>query len=426
MRNTDYFKNKRITVVGLARSGLACASLLFELGAQVSITDNKDTELLRLNASSLKSRGIKIELGRHSPSFIKGRDLIIISPGVPSDAEPVIWAHKFNVSLISEIEVGWVLCPATIIAVTGSNGKTTVTTLLGKVLETAGKRAFVCGNIGTPFSAQVAEMKEQDYVCLEVSSFQLETVDKFKPKISVILNFSRNHLDRHRDMQEYLGAKKRIFMNQDKDDYLVVNAEDALLRKLTQELAVRIVYFLKTPGLSPNQSAVLTVAELVGIKEELCLEVFRDFKGAEHRQEYVADIAGVRFINDSKATTVEAAIYALENIDRPVVLIAGGKDKGLDYSDILRPARKKIKEVVLIGQAKEKIKKALEAELPVCDARSLQEAVDIAFKKSSPGDCVLFSPMCSSFDMFRDYEERGRVFKEAVLSLARGKIKDGA
>ena len=421
MRNTDYFKGKKVAVVGLARSGIACANLLFELGAEVSVTDNKDTESIRLAASKLKSKEIKLELGRHSPSFIKDKDLVVISPGVPANAEPVVWAEKFNVSLISEIELAWLLCPATVIAVTGSNGKTTVTTLIGKILEAKGRKAFVCGNIGNPFSGEVAKMTEEDYVSLEVSSFQLEAVDKFKPKISVILNFSKNHLDRHKDMEEYLSAKKHIFMNQDKTDHLVINSEDNVLRKLTQEVRVPVVYFSRIPGLSPDQSAVLTVAGLLGIEKELCLGVFKDFKGVEHRQEYVADINGVRFINDSKATTVESAVYALENIERPVVLIAGGKDKGLDYSGILGSGRKKIKQVILIGEAKEKIKKALNGELPVCDAASLQEAVNIAFNKSSSGDCVLFSPMCSSFDMFCDYEERGRVFKEAVLGLAKGK-----
>jgi UDP-N-acetylmuramoylalanine--D-glutamate ligase len=421
MLNTDYFKNKKIAIIGFARSGLACANLLDALGAEVSVTDNQDSELIQQNIAKLKSKKIKVELGRHTPNFIKGRNLAIVSPGVPKDARPVVWADKFNVPIISEIELAWILCPAKIIAVTGSNGKTTVTTLVGKILEAKGERVFVCGNIGNPFAGEVDQMTEKDYVSLEVSSFQLENIDKFKPKISVMLNFSRNHLDRYIDIEEYLKAKKRIFKNQDKSDYLVVNSEDAILKELAKETCAQVVYFSRMPGLSLNQSAVLTVAELLGVERELCLDVFRDFKGLEHRQEYVAEIDEVIFINDSKATTVESSIYALESIDRPILLIAGGKDKGLDYSVILDSGLKKIKEVILIGEAKEKIKESFKGKLPLSEANSLKEAVAIAFKKSRAGDCVLLSPMCSSFDMFRDYEERGKIFKKIVLDLARSK-----
>jgi UDP-N-acetylmuramoylalanine--D-glutamate ligase len=281
-----------------------------------------------------------------------------VSPGVTSDAMPVVWAEQVNIPIISEIEFAWLICPATVIAITGSNGKTTVATLIGKILEAKGKKAFVCGNIGKPFSGEVDKIEEHDFVSLEVSSFQLERINKFKPKISVILNFSRNHLDRYNNLEEYLKAKRRIFMNQDKSDYLVLNSEDPVLRELAKETNARVAYFSRIPGLSPNQSAVLNVGKILGIEKELCLEVFRNFKGVEHRQEYVAQINNIKFINDSKATTVEAAIYALENINSPIVLIAGGKDKGLDYSIILDLARKKIKEVVLIGEARSKIREA--------------------------------------------------------------------
>ncbi|MBM3246276.1 MAG: UDP-N-acetylmuramoyl-L-alanine--D-glutamate ligase, partial [Candidatus Omnitrophica bacterium] len=219
MINTDYFRNKKITIVGLARSGLACANLLSDLGSQVSITDNNDTEATRANLEKLKSKKIKSELGRHTPEFVKGQDLLVVSPGVPDTALAVKWAEEFKVPAVSEIEIAAFLCPATIIAVTGTNGKTTVTTLIGRVLEKKGERAIVCGNIGNPFSGEVSKLREKDFVCLEVSSFQLEKIRGFKPKISVILNFSRNHLDRYKDMREYLEAKKRIFMNQDKEDY---------------------------------------------------------------------------------------------------------------------------------------------------------------------------------------------------------------
>ena len=417
MINTDSFKNKKITIVGLAKSGLACADLLSDLGAGVSVTDNNDSELTRQSLSKLKSKNIKSELGRHTQEFIRGRDLVVVSPGIPDNASPVIWSKEFKIPIISEIEVAAILCPATVIAVTGTNGKTTVTTLIGKILQARGERVFVCGNIGNPFSGEVSKMKEDDFVSLEVSSFQLEKIQAFKPKISVILNFSRNHLDRYKDMREYLKAKKRIFMNQDKDDYLVLNYQDPIRGELAKEAKAKVVYFSQDEDLNPNQSAVLAVASILGIGRELALNVFREFKGIEHRMEYFTEINNVKFINDSKATTVDSTIWALKNISCPVILIAGGRDKGSDYRPILDLIQKKVRDVILIGEAKEKIKDVLTGFLPIDEAQSLEEAVNAAFYKANSGDCVLLSPMCSSFDMFSNYEERGNCFKRAVQEL---------
>lgn len=417
MRNISYFINKKITIVGLGRSGLACANLLYDLGAEVSVTDSRDNEVTGLAASYLKSKNIKVELGKHSQEFTRERDLVIISPGVTDDAPPVAWANQFNIPVISEIEFAWSLCPAQVCAVSGSCGKTTVTTLIGKILAAKGEKVFTCGNIGNPFSGEVHKMKAGDFVSLEISSFQLEKIKTFKPKISVLLNFSRNHLDRYRDMQEYLQAKKRIFMNQDKGDYLVLNYADPVLRGLAGESKSQAVFFNSEPGLNPNQTAVLAVASILGVDKKICLDVFRDFKGIEHRLERVAEINNVVFINDSKATTVESAIWALQNTVWPIILIAGGKDKGVDYSLVLPLLQNKVKQLILIGEAREKIKKALRGFSPIEEAPDLQEAARLAFSKAKTGDCVLLSPMCSSFDMFSNYEERGRVFKQAVYEL---------
>ncbi len=419
MRNTDYFKGKKVIIAGLARSGLACANLLHDLGAQVSITDNQDSDATRLNASKLKSKEIKVELGRHQREFLKGNQLLVISPGVPDEALPVVWAKESGMPVISEIELSWMLCPATIIAVTGSNGKTTVTTLIGRILEAAGRKVFTCGNIGNPFAGEVGKMDGSDYVSLEVSSFQLENIKDFKPKVAVILNFSPNHLDRYKDMREYYEAKKRIFMNQDKTDYLVLNYDDPELKKMAEDARCVIKPFSKEKGLNPNQSAVLEVGAILGVDKKIILDVFKDFKGIEHRMEQVAEINKVKFINDSKSTTVDSAIWALGNIESPVVMIAGGKHKGVDYAVIRDLAREKVRQLVLIGEAREKIKLALGEALPTQEAASLEEAVFEAYKKAKPGDYVLFSPMCSSFDMFSNYEERGRAFKKAVNELAR-------
>ncbi|MGE5197082.1 MAG: UDP-N-acetylmuramoyl-L-alanine--D-glutamate ligase, partial [Deltaproteobacteria bacterium] len=386
MINVDRFRNKKVTVIGLARSGLACANLLYDLGADVIVSDNQDTCATRLASAKLKSKNIRVELGRHTPGAIKGQDLIVVSPGVTNASPVVAWAQEFNIPLISEIEVAWSLCPACIIAVTGSSGKTTVATLIGRTLEASGRRAFVCGNIGNPFCAEVASMSAEDFVSLEVSSFQLERIKDFKPRIAVMLNFSRNHLDRHKDMEEYLTAKKRIFMNQDKTDFLVLNGQEPLLKNLIPEAKAKVIYFYESEKLNPNQSAVLAVASILGLDSKLCLKALAEFKGLEHRMEYVAEIDGIKFINDSKATTLESTAWALKNISSPVILIAGGKDKGVDYGGIIQVGREKIREVILIGQAREKIEAALKNSLSVDGAATLEEAVRKAFSKAKPGD----------------------------------------
>jgi UDP-N-acetylmuramoylalanine--D-glutamate ligase len=427
MRNTDYFKGKRVLIVGFARSGLACANLLFDFGACVWVSDNQDSHATRQNLPRLKSEKIRVELGRHSEEFVRDKDLLVISPGVPNDALPVIWAKKMGIPVISEIELAWMLCPARVIAITGTNGKTTVTTLIGKVLQAKGERVFVCGNIGNPFCAEVSKMQKGDFVSLEVSSFQLENVVTFKPRVAVMLNLSCNHLDRYDNMQDYLEAKKRIFLNQDSSDYLVLNYDDPAIRGLAGEVRAKVVYFRNEEGLNPNQSAVLAVAAALGIRRDIVLKVFSEFKGVEHRMEDVAEINRVKFVNDSKATTIDATIWALKNIPSPVILIAGGREKGNDYSLILELVGKKVKKAVLIGEAKEKIKQAFGGVIPLAEAATLPEAVSLAFQSAEEGDCVLFSPMCKSFDMFTDYEERGRVFKKAVSGLSKqNPSKDGA
>ncbi|MFA6357662.1 MAG: Mur ligase family protein [Candidatus Omnitrophota bacterium] len=419
MRNIEYFKNKKITIVGLARSGVACANLLHKLGAIIRITEAKDNAQTQDASTRLCSGEIIIELGKHSQDFIQDADLVIISPGVPLDALPIKWARQFNRPVISEIEAASILCPAGIIAVTGSNGKTTVTTLIGKVLEAAQKKVFVCGNIGNPFCGEVQLMQEGDFVVLEVSSFQLETIKNFKPKIALILNLTPNHLDRYKNIQEYLAAKKRIFMNQDEGDFLILSADDLLLRGIqSQAIKASVDFFTKQDGLNPNQSAVLSVGKILGIDQSLMQKVFAEFKGLEHRMEELGQIKGVRFINDSKATTADSAIWAIKNINIPIILIAGGRHKGIDYGVILEYARGKVKQVILIGESKDIIARDLKGEFLTAMASSLEEALNKAYALAEPGDAVLFSPMCSSYDMFKDYEDRGRVFKKIVAQLA--------
>jgi len=418
MKNKDYFKGKNILIAGFARSGLSAANLLYDLGAKVSVTDNQDNETIRQNLKKLRSPDIKVELGKHSRELLKDIDLLVISPGVPNEAFPVVWAREIKIPVISEIELAWILCPAEVIAITGTNGKTTVATLVGEIIKASGKRVFTCGNIGKPFTSEVDKMREDDFVSLEVSSFQLENIDTFKPKISAILNLSRNHLDRYSGMQDYLKVKKRIFKNQDASDFLVLNYDDPVIRGLGKEAKAKAAYFRKEEGLNLNQSAVLAIVSILGINRDLALKVFGDFKGVEHRMEEVLNVRGVRFINDSKSTTTEATVWALNNLSCPIILIAGGREKGNNYSQVLGLARKKVKAAILIGEAKYKIRKALGKAFSIDEAVTLDEAVRKAFSIASSGDCVLFSPMCKSFDMFSNYEERGRIFKSVVFALS--------
>ena len=414
--NQDYFKNKNITVVGLGRSGFACAELLYNVGARVSITEKNNNPQIAAYVQKLPP-SIKKELGRHTPEFIQGRDLIVTSPGVDNDSEPLIWARKFDIPVISEIECAWILCPATVIAITGTNGKTTTTTLIGRVLERAGKSSFILGNIGTPFSAYVDKMKPGDFVSLEVSSFQLETTAKFKPKISVILNFTPDHLDRYTDLSKYLSAKCRIFFNQDESDYLVLNRDDPVICDLARRSKAKVIYFDSRIHPNPNFAAVKAVAAILGIDSNFCEEVFRTFKGLPHRLERIADFKNREFINDSKATNPDSTAFALYSISKPIILIAGGRDKGLDFSLIEDLICQKVKALILVGEAKDKIRQIFQKKLPIKETSNLEEAVILAFDRSEAGDCILLSPMCSSFDMFQDFEHRGEVFRQAVISL---------
>ena len=417
---------KKVIVIGLARSGMCAANLLKDLGAIVSVTDSADNPALRERAEDLRSKGIAVEIGRHTVDFIRGQDLAVVSPGVHPESIALLWAREFNIPVISEIELAWRSCPAEVIATTGTNGKTTVTTLIAEVLNAAGKKALALGNIGRPFSQEVRSLQAGDFVSLEVSSFQLETIDRFRPKVSVILNLTSDHLDRYKDMSEYLAAKKRIFKNQSADDYLVLNYDQPELRALVKESKAKTIFFGKTyssqdnpeqSSLNPNQLAVLAVCGILGVSREICLKVFAGFKGVEHRMEKVDNISGVDFINDSKATNVDSTVWALNNTVKPAILIAGGRDKNSDYKTIAGLIRQKVKLMVLIGEARDKIRSALEGVLPMQEASSMEEAVRSGFKQALPGDCVLLSPMCASFDMFENYEHRGKVFKEIVRDL---------
>lgn len=414
------YKNKKVTVVGMARSGMAAARLLKELGADVWVTEKNKTPQIERAAGELKKIDVKCETGEHTRSFVQGRDLLIASPGVRFDAEPLRWAMETGIEIISEIELASSVCPATIIAITGTNGKTTTTALTGEVLKAAGACVYVLGNIGTPFSQHVLSMVPGDFVSLEVSSFQLESIRHFHPKVAVILNVTPDHLDRYKDVEEYFLAKKRVTMNQGKEDWLILNYGDELLRKLSLKARSKVLFFNKDKSegdFNQNQLAVLAVAKALKVPRKICLGVFKDFKGVEHRMEFVRGLKGINFINDSKATNIDSTVWALKNIDRPAVLIAGGRDKGSDFGSIIPLVREKVHFAVLVGESSERISRAWQGVLPVEQVKTFGEAVALAYQRARSGDCVLFSPMCKSFDMFTDYEHRGRTFKELVNRL---------
>jgi UDP-N-acetylmuramoylalanine--D-glutamate ligase len=409
----------QVTVVGLARSGLAAALLLKRLGAIVSAVDRADSQLVRLNKEKLEREDIKVEIAVDEKAFVGKADLIVISPGVKQDSEVVLLAKRKNIPLISELELGSQHCRSPIIAVTGTNGKTTVTTLIAEIIKASGKKVFVCGNIGTPLSSYVLEATEDDFVVAEISSFQLERIDEFSPFVAVLLNFSPDHLDRYKSVEDYFAAKKKIFINQKPTDWAVLNFTDATCINVSKEIKARVVFFNEQPlpGLDPNQQAVMTVSKILNLKDDKSLEVLRNFKGIEHRLELVRTLSGVEFINDSKATNVDSGIWALEHMTKPVILIAGGHDKGADLEQIRPLVRNKVKTMILIGEATNKFSQTFRSDTIVLKSESLLLAVSLAFEKAQSGDCVLLSPLCASFDMFSDYEDRGRQFRQFVNQL---------
>jgi len=446
-------KNKKITVVGLGKSGFAAALLAVKLGASVKVTDSSDSALLQERKEQLSKKGIAVELGIHSIDFIQGQDLVITSPGVADDTPVLSAARQHGIKIIDEIELAYKYCNSKITAVTGTNGKSTTVSLLAHIINGAGRRVALCGNIGNPFSGQVSSLKDDDIVILEVSSFQLSRIDEFRPDIAVFLNLSQNHLDRHKDLGEYAQAKFRIFLNQSSQDWAILNFDDELLKKSKATINSKVLHFTRDNNL-PGQGAFIKDGEIcldlggkcgmlcqvkdikisgghnlenalaaslaafaLGISAEDIADGLKAFTGLEHRNELVTELGGIRFINDSKSTTPEAAIRALGCCATKAVLIAGGRDKAADFSTIRDIVASKAKAVVLIGEARGKIKFALKGVVDIHESDSMEDAVNLAYRLARPDNEVLLSPMCASFDMFDDFEHRGEVFKEAVRNL---------
>ena len=419
-----------VTVVGAARSGIAAALLLAERGARVTLSDAR-TSIEGESDRALRAAGVALELNGHQTETFTSADLIVLSPGVPLDLAPLVAARRAGVAVIGEIELASRWLSGRIVAITGTKGKSTTTTLTGRMFTEGGLKAVVGGNIGTPLSAQVADSTPETFHIVEVSSFQLETTETFHPWIAVLLNLSSDHLDRHGSMESYAAAKAKIFANQSERDFAVINADDPQTLALARAGRARLVPFSVGTPLVPLSSirllgshlvsdvmAAATVAKIAGVPQAAVMSAVESFTGLEHALEPVAAVGGVQFVNDSKATNVDAARQAIESFGAGLVVIMGGRYKSGDFSLLREPLRARGAAVVAIGEARALIHTALDSIVPVYDADTLPSAVRRAFELAPRGGTVLLAPACASFDMFRDYAERGAAFKQEVGRLA--------
>jgi len=440
-------RGKRVLVIGMGRAGVAAARLLENKEARVTITDRRGKEKLKEAYKELEGRGIRIETGGHPLELLEDKELIVASPGVPPNIPLLERAKEKKIPIIGELELASSFLKIPIVAITGTNGKTTTATLIGEILEGERKRVAVAGNIGRPLSSCVG--KNYELIISEVSSFQLERIKTFHPFISIMLNISPDHLDRYRDLNEYIGAKKKIFLNQEKSDFAVLNRDNpncstfstkakkiffsreeleegiyleegrvmANLSGGLQEVIHREAIGIKGPHNLENALAAIATCLVLRVKVANIKKVLKEFKGILHRMEFVGEIKGVRFVNDSKATNVSSVMKSLVSFKEPIILIAGGRDKGLDYSPLRPLVEKRVKALILMGEAKEKIAQALSSCKRIKMAEDMKEAVNIAFGLAEEGEIVLLSPACSSYDMFQNFEERGEAFKKAAREL---------
>jgi UDP-N-acetylmuramoylalanine--D-glutamate ligase len=447
-------KNKRVLVVGLGKSGLSAAMFLRGLGARVTVSDTRSAVALAKEIPALLDAGIMVEAGGHGLLTFRRQDLIVVSPGVPMDTPEVKQAEAFGLPVIGELELASRFLQGRVVAITGSNGKTTTTTLVGKIFSDAGRPTLVGGNIGLPVIDLVAKSSPETTSVLEVSSFQLETVEEFHPQIAVVLNITPDHLDRHGSFEVYAAAKARITERQGAEDFLVLNAEDKATQMVAAKTKAQIYWFsgsrpikqgafvhgesilfipregakaepvmpvaeihLKGAHNVENVLAAVCVARLAGISAESIRASVASFRAVEHRLEFVRAVNGVEFYNDSKATNVDASMKALASFTKGIHLILGGKDKDSDYALMAEMLKERVKVVYTIGSAAEKIERQLHGVVKMVAAETLQTAVAEAAKAAVVGDVVLLSPACSSFDQFDNYEHRGRMFRQFVNEL---------
>jgi UDP-N-acetylmuramoylalanine--D-glutamate ligase len=444
-------QGKNILVVGLARTGVAVARFLAERGARVTVTDMRDETALAPCLESLAGLDIDYDLGHHTPHYFLMADLIVASPGVPLEIRPLAMARAQGRRVISEIELASRFIDAPLVAITGTNGKTTTTTLIGEILDRCGFRTFVGGNIDPPLIELPLSGDNVDRVVAEISSFQLEGIDTFRPKVAILLNITEDHLDRYASYREYIEAKLRIFENQTEEDFAVLNFDDELVRTAAEKIVSRPLFFSRYQELAEgifwkddvivfrlggreerfptgrfllrgehnkeNILAALASALLLGADPAQALAAVEEFRGLKHRMELVRELDGVSYYEDSKGTNVGSVVRSLESFPGSITLIAGGKDKGGSYDPLAPLVKERVRHLILIGEAKERMREALGDLTETRFADTLEEAVAAAAQFTEPGGVVLFSPACSSFDMFRDYAERAERFVAAVNAL---------
>jgi UDP-N-acetylmuramoylalanine--D-glutamate ligase len=452
MRQGVTLDGKRVLVIGLARTGLVASLFCAAYGAQVTATDEKPETELKETAEKLRAAGVTLELGGNRPETFLNQDLIIVSPGVPAKSPQLILARNRGVPVWSEIELAWRLLRGKLVAITGSNGKTTTTALVGHILQLAKIPVLVGGNIGTPLLAKVEASSDSTVTVAEVSSFQLELIEAFRPDIGVLLNLTPDHIDRHGSFEEYARAKQRIFENMIDRDIAVLNADDLEVARrgpahghvfwFSRQKRVATGAFLRGEEIIfrregsedvvmrrgdiplrgehnlENVLAAVTAAILAGAPIDAIAPAVRTFPGVEHRLEFVQEIRGVAFYNDSKATNVDAALKAIEAFPGPLFVILGGKDKGAPYAPLREPLKQRAKLALLIGAAADKIAEELDGAVPMERAGTIERAVTLALEAAKPGDTVLLAPACASFDQFENFEQRGRVFKEIVARMS--------
>jgi len=477
MMQLKSYRGRQVVVLGLARSGVAAAKLFHSVGANVIVNDQKEREQCP-EADELTALGISVVCGHHPDGLItKETALLVKNPGIPYTAAPIVAALQLGVEVVSEVEVAGQLSPAPLIGITGSNGKTTTTTLTGVLLEAAGLKPLVAGNIGKPLSEAVAEVSKDGWLVAELSSFQLKGTSQFRPRIACLLNIAETHLDYHGSMEDYVSSKAKLFENQTTDDIAIYNADDDTCRHLAEKFIGRLMPFSVTQNLSQgvlvdppygavrpsehevelerwivhraegeqeqriirvselgipgrhntaNALAAIAIALAAGARPEQLVEPLRDFRSVEHRLEYVGTYGGIKFYNDSKATNPMATTMSILSLPSPLILIAGGLDRGSDYMELLPVFRDRLKGIATIGETREKIGRvarlsgltSVKIVEPVKDAeQTLRRAVQEAAAMAEPGDIVLLSPACASWDMFPSYEDRGRIFKQSAHTL---------
>jgi len=444
-------RKKRVLVVGLARTGVATALFCAGHNAMVTATEARAESELGDAPAKLRAAGVTLELGGHTEKTFLAQDLIVPSPGVPADDPFLLLARSKGITVWSEIELAYRFLEGKLIGITGSNGKTTTTTLVHHILKIGAMRAYLAGNVGTPLISEVEKMDAGSVAVAELSSFQLELIDKFRPNIGALLNLTPDHLDRHKTMEAYAAAKARIFENQTELDAAILNADDAASlnyapkkpqvfwfsrqTRVAQGACLRgdeivVVHHGKEEPVMKaaeiplagahnleNVLAAVIIARLVGVDSVTIAKAVKSFAGVEHRLEFVAGICGVRYYNDSKATNVDATLKAWEAFPGRILVILGGKDKGSDYTVLQKPLRDRAILALLIGAAADKIEKQIAGSVAIERAGTLERAVEAAALAARSGDVVLLAPACASFDQFENYEQRGRVFKQLVRSL---------